>query len=136
MTSSPSTPLRLSCRRTDDALRIELRGDLDHRYADLLVHDVSRALGECGAPLEVRLDCSGVTGVDPSGLSALLMVRRRTDAVGAALHLDGRPRQLERLLEQTGTLAHFTGGAGARAPLTGPSEAPAPSPSSAPNPKA
>ncbi|MFI5671019.1 STAS domain-containing protein [Streptomyces sp. NPDC051704] len=127
MTSSPSAPLRLSCRHADDVLRIELRGDLDHRYADLLVHDVSRALGECGTPREVRLDCSGMTGVDPSGLSALLMVRRRTDAAGAALHLDARPPQLERLLAQTGTFAHFTADTDSHASRTAPAEDPTPS---------
>ncbi|MEV6582751.1 STAS domain-containing protein [Streptomyces sp. NPDC051582] len=126
MTSSPSTPLRVSCRHAEDALRIELRGDLVHRHADLLVQEVRRALADLGAPCQVRLDCTGMTRVDPSGLSALLMVRRDTDAAGAALHLDGRPQQLEELLEQTGTLAHFTAGAGAHTPRTRPAQEPAP----------
>jgi hypothetical protein len=36
------------------------------------------------------------------------MIRRRTCAVGAALHLDNRSALLERLLHQTGTLGHLT----------------------------
>lgn len=136
MSGAPSTPLRLSCRHADGILRIELRGDLVHRHADLLVHEVGRALADLGAPREVRLDCTGMIRVDPGGLSALLMVRRRTDAAGSALHLDGRPPQLEKLLAQTGTLAHFTAGSGARAPEEGPAQEPAPTPSTAPHPTA
>ncbi|MFG2486008.1 STAS domain-containing protein [Streptomyces virginiae] len=136
MTHSPATPLRLSCRHADDTFRVELRGDLDHRYADLLVEAVSGALADHGRLRTVRLDCTGLTTVDPSGLSALLMVRRRTDEAGAALHLDGRPPQLERLLELTGTLTHFTARPGTRAPQAGPGEDPARDRSAAPDPRA
>ncbi|MFD6913686.1 STAS domain-containing protein [Streptomyces virginiae] len=136
MTHSPATPLQLSCRHADDTLRVELRGDLDHRYADLLVEAVSGALADHRRPRTVRLDCTGLNTVDPSGLSALLMVRRRTDEVGAVLHLDGRPPQLEKLLELTGTLTHFTARPGARAPQAGPAEDPARGHSAAPDPGA
>ncbi|PWK63990.1 anti-anti-sigma factor [Streptomyces sp. CG 926] len=136
MTNSPDAPLRLSCRYADDTLRVELRGALDHRYADLLVEAVGRALADHRRPCTVRLDCAGLTTVDPNGLSALLMVRRRTDEAGAVLHLDGRPPQLERLLELTGTLAHFTDRPGSRAPQTGPGEDPARNHSAAPDPSA
>ncbi|MEY2225645.1 MULTISPECIES: STAS domain-containing protein [Streptomyces] len=125
MTHSPATPLRLSCRHVEDTLRVELRGDLDRRYADLLVEAVSGALSDHRRPRTVRLDCTGLTTVDPSGLSALLMVRRRTDEAGAVLHLVGRPPQLERLLELTGTLSHLTARPGTRAPQAGPTEDPA-----------
>ncbi|MFE2144487.1 STAS domain-containing protein [Streptomyces sp. NPDC059456] len=134
MTGSPSAPLRLSCHRAADTLRIELRGDLDRRHADRVVEAVGRALAEHDGLRGVRLDCAGLTAVDPSGLSALLMVRRRTDAADVALHLDGRPPQLEKLLEQTGTLAHFTAGPGERTPRPRPAETPAHS--TAPDPTA
>ncbi|MGW3324050.1 STAS domain-containing protein [Streptomyces virginiae] len=136
MTHSPATPLRLSCRHADDSLRVELRGDLDHRYADLLVEAVTRALADHDRTRTVRLDCTDLTTVDPSGLSALLMVRRRTDEAGAVLHLDGRPPQLERLLELTGTLAHFTARPGTHAPQAGPVEDPARGHCAAPEPSA
>ncbi|MCX4960619.1 STAS domain-containing protein [Streptomyces virginiae] len=125
MTHAPATPLRLSCRQAEHTLRVELRGDLDRRYADLLVEAVSGALADHRRPRMVRLDCTGLTTVDPSGLSALLMVRRRTDEADVVLHLDGRPPQLERLLELTGTLSHFTTRPGTRAPQAGPGEDPA-----------
>ncbi|MFG2976890.1 STAS domain-containing protein [Streptomyces sp. NPDC048331] len=136
MTNSPAAPLRLSSRHADDTLLVELRGDLDHRHADLFVETVGRALTGHRRPRTVRLDCAGLTTVDPSGLSALLMVRRRTDEAGAVLHLDGRPPQLERLLEQTGTLAHFTAHPGSRTPRTAPGEDPTRTHSASPDPSA
>ncbi|EFL19332.1 anti-sigma factor antagonist [Streptomyces sp. C] len=88
--------------------RIELSGDLDHHHAGLLVEAVDRLLAEQPGLRALRLDCAALSAVDSSGLAALLMVRRRTDTAGAGLHLDGRPVQLNRLLEITGTLHHLT----------------------------
>ncbi|MFF3015379.1 STAS domain-containing protein [Streptomyces sp. NPDC057939] len=107
MTPIPG-PLRLI--RTDmvDAVRIELHGDFDHRDADDLLDTVTAVLAEPGRPREVRVDFMGVTTVDSSGLSVLLMARRIADAAGVRLSLDNRSRELERMLRVTGTLDHFT----------------------------
>ncbi|MEU8778118.1 STAS domain-containing protein [Streptomyces sp. NPDC048606] len=109
MTSLPhSSPLSLTCSASQGTVRVELRGDLDHLFTDRLLDVVDRVLAEHRPLRHLRLDFTGLTGVDSSGLAALLMVRRRTDAVGTGLHLDGRTVQLNRLLEVTGTLEHLT----------------------------
>ena len=46
--------------------------------------------------------------LDPAGLSALLLVHRRTSAAGVDLRLDHRPPQLDRVLDVTGVLDHLT----------------------------
>lgn len=108
MTSLPSAPLGVTYSSSQEDVRVELSGDLDHRHADLLVEAVDRLLAAHPGLRDLRLDCSGLSAVDSSGLSALLMVRRRTDRAGAGLHLDGRTVQLDRLLEITCTLGHLT----------------------------
>ncbi|MEU6313308.1 STAS domain-containing protein [Streptomyces sp. NPDC047014] len=108
MTSLPSAPLGLTYSSSSEAVRVELSGDLDHRHADHLVEAVEQVLAAHPGVRDVWLDCTGLSAVDSSGLSALLMVRRRIDKAGAGLHLDGRTVQLNRLLELTGTLGYLT----------------------------
>lgn len=121
MSSTPSNPLHLTRAEVGDTVRVELRGDLDHHVADALLAAVARVLAEpVGMPERhalhaLHLDCAGLVSVDSSGLSALLMVRRLTDAAGVRLHLEERPVQLDRMLQVTGTLSHLTApGAGDR----------------------
>ncbi|MFJ3581731.1 STAS domain-containing protein [Streptomyces sp. NPDC090127] len=111
MTSLPhpsQLPLRLTHVDGPDTARFELHGDLDHFWADVLQEAVERVLAERGGLLDVYLHCAGLTAVDSSGLSALLMIRRRTGAAGVRLHLEDRPSRMDRLLELTGTLDYLT----------------------------
>ncbi|WP_411107609.1 STAS domain-containing protein [Streptomyces sp. cmx-4-9] len=108
MTDLSSGRLHLTCVDTQDTVRIELRGDLDHHGGDVLLDAVSRALADQPRLKELHLHCAGLATIDSSGLSALLMVRRHTAAAGVRLHLDDRPARLERMLQVTGTLGHFT----------------------------
>ncbi|MEV7831687.1 STAS domain-containing protein [Streptomyces subrutilus] len=108
MTSLPPSPLHLTCVDAHDTVRIELRGDLDHHCADILLDAVTRVLSERTGLRDLHVHCADLTAVDSSGLSTLLMVRRRTGAAGVRLHLDDRPVKLDRLLKITGTLDHFT----------------------------
>ncbi|MFG2623081.1 STAS domain-containing protein [Streptomyces sp. NPDC048507] len=101
-------PLELTRRSTAHGVRIELRGDLVHLHTEGLVTTVSELLTQQGRPAELVLDCSGVTAVDSSGLSSLLMIRRMTNAARVPLHLTQRPLRLERMLEVTGTRAYLT----------------------------
>ncbi|MCX5401280.1 STAS domain-containing protein [Streptomyces sp. NBC_00102] len=109
MTTTPSDGFRL-CTRYDalGAVRVEMRGDLDHTSADTLLDTVVELLAEYPDASELRLDCAPMGTVDSSGLAALIMIRRRTDEAGVALRLDGRGAALDRLLEVTGTLDHLT----------------------------
>ncbi|GAA1912179.1 STAS domain-containing protein [Streptomyces durmitorensis] len=113
MTTTPPTPLRLTTVDTEDTVRIELHGDLDHDNADHLLHAVTGKLAEHPRLDDLHLHCSGLDVVDSMGLSILLMIRRRTGAAGVRLHLDDRTAKLDRLLTLTGTLDHLT------APLPG-----------------
>ncbi|MFD6041076.1 STAS domain-containing protein [Streptomyces koyangensis] len=90
-------------------LALRLTGALDHESADALVREVARRLAERPAPRLLRLDCAGLTACDSLGLSALLMIGRRTAAAACALRLDGRPPHLDRLLDVTGTRPYLVG---------------------------
>ncbi|MFF4321373.1 STAS domain-containing protein [Streptomyces sp. NPDC001568] len=105
------TPGLLRLARMDEGgtVRVELHGSFDHHNADGLVRMVTDLLAEPVTPRNLHVDCAGVSAVDSSGLSALLMIRRATDAAGVRLHLDARPLKLERMLKLTGTLEHLTG---------------------------
>ncbi|MCX4776155.1 STAS domain-containing protein [Streptomyces sp. NBC_01264] len=107
MTPTPG-PLRLTRTDTAGAVRIELHGDFDYQDADRLLDAVSAVLACPGGLRDLHVDCTDMTRVDSTGLAVLLMIRRRTDAAGVRLHLDGRPVELERILQVTGTLNHFT----------------------------
>jgi len=95
-------------------LRATLHGDLDYHTGDQLLTDLTRRL----APglQDVRLHCGSLAYCDAYGLSTLLMIARRVRASGANLHLDERPAELDRLLDQTGTLNYLTAPSG-RHPL-------------------
>ncbi|MFF3014947.1 STAS domain-containing protein [Streptomyces sp. NPDC057939] len=108
MTSTPSNGLHLTYFDAHDTVRIELRGDLDRHCSDVLLDAVGGVLAKSVGLRGLRLDCTNLATVDATGLSTLLMIRRRTDAAGARLHLDHRPARLERMLKVTGTLDHLT----------------------------
>ncbi|WP_424185342.1 STAS domain-containing protein [Actinokineospora sp. G85] len=86
--------------------KVVVEGDLDFDTADALLREVAERLP---GPRALRLDLAGLGFCDSYGLSVLLMVRRRVEAVGTCLHLDNRPGSLERLLVVTNTLDHLTG---------------------------
>ncbi|MEU1203595.1 STAS domain-containing protein [Streptomyces sp. NPDC005813] len=112
MTTShpPSFSLTVEVETTEAVVRVV--GDLDYETCDELVSAVRQTLaGRAGGPDGVQglhVDFAGLDNIDSMGLSALLMIRRQTDAAGIRLYLDERPAGLERLLDITGTLAHLT----------------------------
>ncbi|MGW0860685.1 STAS domain-containing protein [Streptomyces sp. NPDC002690] len=109
MTTTPSEGFGLSTRYdTQGAVRVEIRGDLDHTNADTLLATVAELLAGHPDARELRLDCASSGTIDSSGLAALIMIRRRTGEAGVALRLDGRGAALDRLLEVTGTLDYLT----------------------------
>ncbi|WP_328471531.1 STAS domain-containing protein [Streptomyces sp. NBC_00448] len=108
MTMTPPAHLRLTTVDTEDTVRIELHGDLDYDNADRLVAAVTAKLAEHPHLDDLHLHCAELGTVDTMGLSALLMIRRRTGEAGVRLHLDERGTGLDRLLDITGTLEHLT----------------------------
>ncbi len=107
MTTHPQH-LRLTTVDTEDSVRIEAHGDLDYDSADLLLNEVTAQLAARPALTDLHLHCAELGTVDSTGLSALLMICRRTMAAGVRLHMDARPAKLDRLLRLTGTLDHLT----------------------------
>lgn len=89
--------------------RIALTGDLVNINADQVLHEVHEALATYPALRELHIDCAGLQICDSRGLSILLMLRRRTGSLGIALHIDNRPKTLDRLLARTGTTEYLTG---------------------------
>ncbi|MFD3790064.1 STAS domain-containing protein [Streptomyces cyaneofuscatus] len=107
MTTHPHH-LRLTTVDIQDSVRVEVQGDLDHDSADLLLEEVTAQLAARPALTDLHLHCADLGAVDSMGLSALLMIGRRTTVAGVRLHLDDRPAKLDRLLELTGTLEYLT----------------------------
>ncbi|MGN5632290.1 STAS domain-containing protein [Streptomyces sp. AC154] len=107
MTTQPHH-LRLTTVDTEDSIRIEVDGDLDYDSAGLLLNEVTAQLAARPALRDLHLHCADLGTVDSMGLSALLMIGRRTAQAGVRLHLDDRTARLDRLLNLTGTLGHLT----------------------------
>jgi anti-anti-sigma factor len=88
---------------------VAITGDLVHVNAEQLLGAVSERLTEHAGLRELLIDCARLAVCDSRGLSVLLMVRRRTESLGIALHVVNRPQVLDRLLERTGTAEYLTG---------------------------
>lgn len=89
--------------------QITLTGDLTHINADKLLAAVTDQLTAHPALRELHVDCAALEICDSRGLSVLLMIRRRTDALGVGLRIVRRPDTLDRMLDLTGTTAYLTG---------------------------
>ncbi|CAM5282413.1 sulfate transporter [Streptomyces xanthochromogenes] len=123
MSTIPSSHLRLTTVDTETTVRIELLGDLDYDNADLLLEAVTAKLAAHPRLRELHLGCAGLGSVDSTGLSVLLMIRRRTDAAKVLLYLQDRVLALDRLLTITGSLDYLTAlPTGAARETSGPGE--------------
>ncbi|MEW1910011.1 STAS domain-containing protein [Kitasatospora sp. NPDC085895] len=110
MTDQTVPPFVLTAARTAaGTLTLVLCGDLDYDSSDDFLKSAAGHLEALPGLRHLHLDCTRVTGFDSTALSALLMLHRRTAAVGTQLHLDHRPPGMQRVLEITGTLGHLTG---------------------------
>jgi anti-anti-sigma factor len=89
-----------------DCVTLRLTGEIDLSTAPL-VRDAGLAATRQHPP-SIRLDLSGVTFMDLSGLNALLVTRRRAVCDGVQVHLVGPGRNVVRVLEATGTDRLFT----------------------------
>ncbi|UFR00060.1 STAS domain-containing protein [Streptomyces sp. Go40/10] len=109
MTHLPPSEFTLAVRHETATLTVMIGGELDYGTSGDLLNEVSQQLtaGQ-PPPADVRLDFRELTYIDSSGLTALLMIHRRTSALGATLHLDNRPARLERMLHLTDVLDHLT----------------------------
>ncbi|BAJ26353.1 MULTISPECIES: STAS domain-containing protein [Kitasatospora] len=89
------------------AVTVRVEGELDHESCEELVRAVAAHLAAQPPYQVVRVDCAAMSLCDSMGLSALLQIRRDTDAAGRRLLLEHRPAHLDRLLRLTGTAAYL-----------------------------
>ncbi len=75
-------------------------GDVDLATVDQFAEAIDLALDD--RPDVLRLDLSGVTFLDSSGVKSLITVSMRARATGTELVAVGIPAQTKRLLEMTG----------------------------------
>jgi anti-anti-sigma factor len=81
------------------ALRIEVRGDLDHMTNARLVALVADCIGKCDA---IVVDLGDVTFIDAGGLNGLSRVVDLCSGARVGVAVEGHPPLLTRLLEVTG----------------------------------
>ncbi len=99
--------LFLSVATTGRSASVQVSGDLVYETVDAMVDAAGQLLGGQPALADLHLDLSGLAFCDSAGLSALLLVHRRSCHAGVRLHLDHRPRFLDRILDVTGTFEHL-----------------------------
>jgi len=82
-----------------DALRVEVRGDLDHVTNPRLVALIADCIGECD---NLVVDLTDVSFVDAGGIAALARVVDLCGGARVGVTVEGQPPLLTRLLEITG----------------------------------
>lgn len=95
---------------TGRTARLQVCGDLVYETVDAMVDAAGRLLGQQPAPAHLHLDLAALEFCDSAGLSGLLLVHRQSHQAGVQLHLDNRPRFLDRILDVTGTFEHLVAG--------------------------
>ncbi|MEU6765528.1 STAS domain-containing protein [Streptomyces sp. NPDC046853] len=89
-------------------LHLELHGYLEHGTCERFLAEATAQLAATPASLRtLRVNCADLGSIDSMGLSALLMLHRRTTTAGVGLHLHDRTAALDRMLTITGTLDHL-----------------------------
>jgi anti-anti-sigma factor len=89
--------------------RVTVTGNIVCENAKDLLRVITDELAADPGVRELHVDCSGLDVCDSTGLSVLLMLRRRADSLGIDLHVVNRPSTLDRMLERTGTREYLTG---------------------------
>ncbi|BBX61919.1 anti-sigma factor antagonist [Mycobacterium saskatchewanense] len=99
--------LTMTAATTPRSASLHLAGELDYQSTGGFIDTVDALIGRRPAPEDLHLDLSELTFCDSAGLSGLLLVHRRTSQAGVRLHLEHRPRFLDRILDITGTFEHL-----------------------------
>ncbi|MCX4661575.1 STAS domain-containing protein [Streptomyces uncialis] len=107
MTPMPHSPFILTVEAGPGTASLHLAGDLDYATSDELVQHADHCLTTRPDLHDLRLDCTALRFCDTMGISALLMIHRKTTARDVRLHLDGPPPFLERILNTTGVRQLF-----------------------------
>lgn len=106
MTDTPGPgQLQVETSGDGDALVLSLRGEFDLTSAPVF----ERALGAAQSvnPRRLVIDLSGLDFMDSTGLRALLAAREQAQENGRVLALRRGPRQVQQMLELTGSIDAF-----------------------------
>jgi anti-sigma B factor antagonist len=85
----------------DDVVVLDLVGYLDLSNAHLLAQAIDEALADSG---EVRLNLSGLSFVDSTGLREFVLGYRRAEAAGRGFRVTGAQGPVHQVLEIAGML--------------------------------
>ena len=88
----------------DGVCVVEVSGEIDLAVTDELLEVARAGLREAGA---LRLDLSGVSFIDSTGLGTLVLIRNEAAAADKALTLANVPVSVARLLQLTGLSGAF-----------------------------
>ncbi|NGO76482.1 STAS domain-containing protein [Streptomyces sp. YC504] len=100
--------LQVTVAWREPVLTVRAVGALDFDTGEDFSRWTSEALADHPGARTLCVDCAGLDHVDSTGLSVLLMLRRRLRTTDVELRLAHRNTALQRLLEITGTLDHLT----------------------------
>ncbi|MGW6950205.1 STAS domain-containing protein [Streptomyces xanthophaeus] len=110
MTVNPSGPAGENGVRVDvldQTVAVRPIGEIDLATGPHLSHALAEALRHASPARPLVVDCSRLTFCDSAGLNALLVARRTAQKAGIDIRLDSPNRQMQRLLDMTGTLPLF-----------------------------
>lgn len=99
----------VNCLENGQVLTAKIVGEVDHHAARGLMEELGRQI-EGTLPKELRLDLSGVTFMDSSGIAVVLRTWKRMSQFGGATTLCSVPPQSAKVLKAAGVdkLINFT----------------------------
>ena len=85
----------------DATLRVELHGELDIAHAEQILNEIQSAI-DSFLPRTVRMDLSGVTFIDSTGLGTLVNSMKAAHEAGSGYELTHVPELVRSRLRRTG----------------------------------
>lgn len=93
--------MSVSCLEEGQVLTARITGEVDHHAAKGLMEELSRRI-DTSLPKELKLDLSGVTFMDSSGIAVVLRSWKRMSQLGGATALCAVPPQSAKVLRAAG----------------------------------
>jgi len=100
LTSFAVEPLKILADITPTSTTLHVRGEIDIATAPQFRRELEHHLSH--VPSDLRIDLSGVSFMDSSGVHALLVAVRTGHLIGARVALTGTSPQVDRLLAVVG----------------------------------
>lgn len=91
----------VSCLEEGKVLTVQVTGEVDHHAAKTLMKQLSGRI-DAALPRELKLDLSGVTFMDSSGIAVVLRTWKQMRQLGGAMGLCQVPPQAAKVLKAAG----------------------------------